>query len=45
MLLNQLDGMLEVCQTGCFGAVVCGGYEVVDSEFVFVEEGVNVLLV
>lgn len=37
--------MFEVGEAGCFGAVVGGGDEVVDGEFVFVEKGVDVGLV
>lgn len=45
LLLDELDEALEVSQTSCLGAFVCRGYEVVDSVFVFLEEGVNVILV
>lgn len=45
MLLDQLDAMLEICQAGCFDAVVGRGYEIVNSEFIFAEEGVDVCLI
>jgi hypothetical protein len=45
MLFDELDGMLEVGHACSFGTVVSGGYEVVDGEFILVEEGVNMLLI
>lgn len=45
MLLDEFDCALEVGDSGCFGAVVGAGDEVVDRELVVVEEGVDVHLV
>jgi hypothetical protein len=45
MLLYEFDYVFEVGYSGCFGAVVGGGDEVVDCDLVIVEEGVDVRLV
>jgi hypothetical protein len=45
MLLNKFNDVFEVCDAGCFGAVVSRGYKVIDGNFVIVEEGMDVLLV
>lgn len=36
MLLNEFDGLFEVCDACSFGSVMGRGYEVVDSEFIVV---------
>lgn len=41
----ELDGLFEVGYSCGFGAVVGRGDEVVDGEFIGLEEGVNVFLV
>jgi hypothetical protein len=45
MLFDKFNEVFEVCNAGCFGAVVSRGYEVVDGNFVIVEEGMDMLLV
>lgn len=45
MGLYELDGLLQVVYSRGFGAVVGRGDEVVDCEFVGLEEGVDVLSV
>lgn len=45
MFLYKFDGLFEVLDTSFLCAVVCGGYEFVDCEFVLVEEGVDMFLV
>jgi hypothetical protein len=45
MLFYEFGDVFEVGYSGCFGAVMGGGDEVVDCELVVVEEGVDVRLV
>lgn len=45
VLLEELNYVLDVGCTGSFKAIVRGGYEIVDRELVFAEEGVDVFLV